>query len=72
MSANDKQALPTAFDEVAELYDRIRPGYPAQLFDDLFSCSSLTQASTVLEIGCDTGQATARSASFSPRLPASI
>jgi len=46
------------FDEVAELYDRWRPGYPDALFDDLFSLAALPPGSRILEIGCGTGQAT--------------
>lgn len=29
------QAWRVGFDEVAELYDRVRPGYPDDLFDEL-------------------------------------
>ncbi|ROP28213.1 class I SAM-dependent methyltransferase [Couchioplanes caeruleus] len=43
----------------AELYDRTRPGYPAQLFKDLAVLGGLTRQSRVLEIGCGIGQATA-------------
>ena len=47
------------FDEIAELYDRARLGYPEQLFDDLFSLAGIDPASAkMLEIGCGTGQAT--------------
>ncbi|MET9344407.1 class I SAM-dependent methyltransferase [Nonomuraea sp. NPDC003804] len=44
--------LRRTFDEDAELYDRARPGYPAELF------TRVPVASRVLEIGCGTGQAT--------------
>lgn len=46
------------FNEVAQLYDRIRNRYPDQLFEDLTSISQLTSASRVLEIGPGTGIAT--------------
>ena len=46
------------FDEVAELYAQVRPGYPAALFDDLVSLAGLAPAARVLEVGCGTGQAT--------------
>jgi SAM-dependent methyltransferase len=46
------------FDEVAELYDRVRPGYPEPLFDDLAAWSGLGRRARVLEIGCGTGKAT--------------
>jgi SAM-dependent methyltransferase len=48
-------SLRTTFDRDPELYDRARPGYPAELFDDL---DSLLTGRHVLEIGCGTGQAT--------------
>jgi SAM-dependent methyltransferase len=46
------------FDEVAELYDRHRPGYPEALFDDLIALSGISPGGRILEIGCGTGQAT--------------
>jgi SAM-dependent methyltransferase len=48
----------TIFDEDARLYERARPRYPAQLFDDLTAVTGLTEGSRVLEIGCGTGQVT--------------
>ena len=52
------RALRATFDEVAELYDRARPSYPPQLFDDLTELAALRPGARVLEIGCGTGQAT--------------
>lgn len=46
------------FDEVAELYDRVRPAYPDELFDDLAAITGVDEHSSVLEVGCGTGQAT--------------
>ena len=46
------------FDSVAELYDSARPGYPAQLFDDIIALSGIADDGTMLEIGCGTGKAT--------------
>ena len=46
------------FDEIAALYDEMRPSYPAQVFDDVVSVSGVTPDSTLLEIGCGTGHAT--------------
>ncbi|WP_342768622.1 class I SAM-dependent methyltransferase [Amycolatopsis palatopharyngis] len=50
-----REKLRTVFGEAAERYDRCRPGYPAELFDDL---GTIGPRSRVLEIGCGTGQAT--------------
>jgi SAM-dependent methyltransferase len=52
------QRLRTTFNEAAELYDRMRPGYPAAMFDDLARAAGLKPGARVLEIGCGTGQAT--------------
>ncbi len=46
------------FDEVPELYDRVRPSYPDELFADLVAITGLDTTSAVLEVGCGTGQAT--------------
>lgn len=50
--------LRTTFGEDAELYDRVRPSYPAALYDDLAALVR-PERPRVLEIGCGTGQATA-------------
>ena len=47
-----------AFDEIAEAYDAVRPGYPEELFDDVARLARLGPGSHVLEVGCGTGQAT--------------
>lgn len=47
------------FGEVAELYDRHRPGYPDAVVDDLVSLAGLEAGSPVLEVGAGTGKATA-------------
>jgi SAM-dependent methyltransferase len=44
------------FDHVADIYDRVRPQYPAALFDELFS--RLPIRPDVVEVGPGTGQAT--------------
>ena len=46
------------FNEVPELYDRVRPGYPDELFADLAAITGVGEGSSVLEVGCGTGQAT--------------
>jgi SAM-dependent methyltransferase len=52
--------LRETFDEAPGLYDRVRPGYPEELFDDLERLAGLRPGSRVLELGCGTGQATAQ------------
>ena len=47
-----------SFDEVAEAYAEVRPGYPAALYDDLAALGALTAHTRVLEVGCGGGQAT--------------
>ena len=55
----DNDRLRRTFDQVAELYDQVRPGYPEELFDDVVALSGLPPHGRILEIGCGTGQATA-------------
>ena len=54
----ERRALGRVFNEVPELYDRVRPGYPDELFADLVAITGLDAESSVLEVGCGTGQAT--------------
>jgi SAM-dependent methyltransferase len=54
----NRRRLRTTFEEVPELYERARPLYPPELFDDLVAYAGLEAGSRVLEIGCGTGQAT--------------
>jgi SAM-dependent methyltransferase len=51
-------ALRDTFEEVPELYDRVRPGYPREMFEDLATLAGLRPGSRILELGCGTGQAT--------------
>jgi len=46
------------FDDIVENYDKIRPEYPLELFDDIFKYSELTTSKSALEIGAGTGKAT--------------
>ncbi|MBB5080104.1 class I SAM-dependent methyltransferase [Nonomuraea endophytica] len=54
----ERRDLGRVFNEVPELYDRVRPGYPDELFADLVSVTGMDERSSVLEVGCGTGQAT--------------
>jgi SAM-dependent methyltransferase len=46
------------FGEVAHDYDRVRPGYPAELIDDVLAFARLEEGGPVLDIGAGTGRAT--------------
>ena len=58
MVGADRRDLGRVFDEVPDLYDRVRPAYPDALFADLVAITGLGTPTTVLEVGCGTGQAT--------------
>jgi SAM-dependent methyltransferase len=46
------------FDEVAELYARVRPGYPAALVEEVIALGGVPAGGRILEIGSGTGLAT--------------
>jgi 16S rRNA A1518/A1519 N6-dimethyltransferase RsmA/KsgA/DIM1 with predicted DNA glycosylase/AP lyase activity len=50
--------LRAVFDEIADLYDRVRPNYPEELFDALVQTTTIDANSKLLEIAPGTGQAT--------------
>jgi len=60
MDQGSYSGLGATFDSVAELYHRVRPGYPVELFDDLAIETGLGAGAMVVEIGAGTGQATRR------------
>jgi SAM-dependent methyltransferase len=60
MAQGSYSGLGATFDMVAEPYHRIRPGYPAGLFEDLAIETGLGAGAMVVEIGAGTGQATRR------------
>jgi trans-aconitate methyltransferase len=45
-----------SFDRVPDVYERVRPGYPEALFDELFA--QLPSGPSILEVGPGTGKAT--------------
>lgn len=55
---NDREQLLETFNQSADIYDRIRPGYPDALIDDVISLSEIPEQGRILEIGCATGKAT--------------
>lgn len=54
MTKPNRRHLGRVFNDVPGLYDRVRPGYP----DELFAITGMDERSSVLEVGCGTGQAT--------------
>jgi SAM-dependent methyltransferase len=58
MADANRGDLGRVFNEVPELYDRVRPAYPDELFADLVAITGMDERSRVLEVGCGTGQAT--------------
>jgi len=46
------------FGSVAEEYDRVRPGYPARLVDDVLAYVGPLRAGGVVDVGAGTGRAT--------------
>ena len=54
----ERQLLRQTFDQVAGIYDRVRPDYPEALFEDLIALTGLVPGDRLLEIGCATGKAT--------------
>ena len=51
-------AFETTFDQEAEAYDRLRPDYVEELFQDLFEYQPIGPDSRALEIGMGSGKAT--------------
>jgi SAM-dependent methyltransferase len=58
MPGEDQREIGRLFDDVPELYDRVRPTYPDELFADLVAITGVHEGSPVVEVGCGTGQAT--------------
>jgi SAM-dependent methyltransferase len=54
----ERHRLRETFEQVPELYDRARPSYPAELFEDLVALAGLRRGDRILELGPGTGKAT--------------
>jgi SAM-dependent methyltransferase len=54
----DRERLRATFDSAARLYDLARPGYPAEILDELLRLAELQPEASLLEVGCGTGKAT--------------
>ena len=54
----ERERLRQTFDQAADSYDRVRPEYPDELFDDLVALTGVTPGDHLLEVGCATGKAT--------------
>ena len=55
---NYREQLRETFNQSAEIYDRIRQGYPQELVNDVIGLSGIPDQGNILEIGCATGKAT--------------
>jgi SAM-dependent methyltransferase len=58
MADLNRRDLGRVFNEVPELYDRVRPRYPGELLADLATVTRMDERSAVLEVGVGTGLAT--------------
>jgi SAM-dependent methyltransferase len=58
MDFPDREQLRTTFEEVPELYDRVRPTYPPALFGELVELAGIPERGRILEIGTGPGKAT--------------
>ena len=56
--AEVRSRLRLTFNEDALLYDRVRPGYPTAMLDDIVALSGIPTGGRILEIGPGTGQVT--------------
>jgi SAM-dependent methyltransferase len=57
MPDEDRERLRRTFNGVAGSYDRIRPDYPHELFDDLIAIAGLVRGDHLVEVGSGTGKA---------------
>jgi SAM-dependent methyltransferase len=55
---HERERLGATFDRAAAFYQRARPDYPGELFDDLITVTGVATGDRLLEVGCATGKAT--------------
>jgi len=58
MTNQSRERLRETFNQSADTYDQIRPGYPDTLINDVIRLSGIPEQGRILEIGCGTGKAT--------------
>ena len=54
----ERHRLRDIFDRAADLYQRARPDYPDELFDEVVKITGIEPGDRLLEVGCATGKAT--------------
>jgi SAM-dependent methyltransferase len=54
----DRETRSRSFDQIAEDYDRYRPGYPGALVDYVISAGQVPPGGRIVEVGSGTGKAT--------------
>jgi len=59
MKCNTARDVVSNFDEVAQLYDDVRPQYPVELIEAIVEAAGIEKGSRALELGSGSGQATA-------------
>lgn len=57
ITSDERLRLRGTFNRIADVYRRVRPAYPAAMFDDLAELTGIEAGDRVLEIGCGPGQA---------------
>jgi trans-aconitate methyltransferase len=50
--------LSREFDDVAQIYDEVRPRYPQEIVEQIITFAALPAYSRIFEVGCGTGQMT--------------
>jgi SAM-dependent methyltransferase len=58
MREDHRECLGATFDTAADLYQRARPDYPEELYEDLVAVTGSGPGDRLLEVGCATGKAT--------------